>query len=190
MRLIAKLAALAGLVACAIAGPTAALAQSRVMEIDTGRVYTETAAGRDMGAKLLQLREQLLQEIRVGQAEVTAQAEQLRIASEGLTAEEVRASPTLARQRVALEASRARQEQLDVATERDFWTAAGDAKDEYEQQLAAVISEVMNTRQAQEWRARPPSQPVVPETDGTAEVIALADQRFTTINVTRPTTSH
>lgn len=195
MRIMSCLAA-AALVAVALSAAPEASAQrnrnnaSTVVAINYERVLAESALGRDLAAKLQQVRQQVGTEAQALQPEgqsIEQERQRLQQATRNLTPEQVRNSSTWNPQFEAL-ANRLEQfQRRGAALQGDYECTQLIALREFDRQVSPVVRSVMESRGAGVVLDARNVQLVLPDHDITATVIQQLDQNqgTRTANVTR-----
>jgi outer membrane protein len=179
------------LAAAALAGALAvcphALAQQAgtIIVMDAERIIGQTIAGRDMQQRLQAIAEQMQGELTPEQTSLQQEQQRLTQATQGQTAEQVRANSQLTQQIEAFQRRSQTFSQRQVGLARDLEYTRAQAFQEFQRQTAPIIQEVMQQRGASAALEASIVSRYAPSVDATADIISRIDQRVRTINVTR-----
>jgi Skp family chaperone for outer membrane proteins len=185
---------------CAVAAIAAAVALSpdasaqrrgqatSVVVVNYQRVVAESALGRDMAAKLQQVRTEVAAEAQTlgpeGQS-IEQERQRLATATRNMTPDQVRNSTTYAPQFQALQERLEQYERRGRALQGDFECTQMIALRDFNQTVSPVVRSTMEARGAGVVLDAGNIQFVQPEFDVTSTVIQQLDQNNRTMNVTR-----
>jgi Skp family chaperone for outer membrane proteins len=193
MRFMNAMCAVAAIAAAITLTPDAS-AQRRnnqattVVVVNYQRVLTESALGRDMAAKLQQVRTEIATE---GQAlapegqSIEQERQRLATATRNMTPDQVRASTTYAPQFQALQGRLDQYERRGRTLQGDFECTQAIALRDFNQTVSPMVRSAMESRGAGVVLDASNIQFVQPEFDVTTTIIQQLDQNNRTMNVTR-----
>lgn len=196
MRLMSVLSA-AALAAAVFVLPSDADAQRRgqgasVVVLNVQRVIAESALGRDMAARLDQVRQQVLQEAQALQPEgqsIEQELQRLRESTRNMSAEQIRNSSTYGPQFESVQQRLAQFQQRGQVLQGDFECSQIFALRDLERQLSPVVRSVMESRGAGVVLSSASVQYASPDQDITQAVIQQLDQTARTATVARHSVS-
>ena len=192
MRIMSAMCAVAAIAAAIVLTPDAS-AQRRgqattVVVVNYQRVLAESALGRDMAAKLAQVRQQVQAEAQSlapeGQS-IEQERQRLATATRSMTAEQVRNSTTYAPQFEALQGRVEQFQRRGAALQGDYECSQALALRDFNQTVSPIVRSTMESRGAGVVLDASNIQFVQPEFDVTTTVIQQLDQANRTMNVTR-----
>lgn len=192
MRLM-NFACAAALAVAALGTSTAAFAQrghggTTVIVVNFQRVVSESALGRDLTTKLQAIQQQVTQEAQALAPEQQAiQEEQQRLATaaRNMTADQIRASATLAPQFQALQTRMQQFQQRGQALQGDFECTQLIAFRDYDHTLSPIVRTIMTGQGAGAVLNAANVQTVDPQFDVTNTVIQQLDAASRTATVAR-----
>ena len=192
MRVMSAMCAVAAIAAAVALSPDAS-AQRRgqattVVVVNYQRVLTESALGRDMAAKLQQVRTEVATEAQTLQPEgqsIEQERQRLATATRNMTPDQVRNSTTYAPQFQALQGRLEQYERRGRTLQGDFECTQAIALRDFNQVVSPIVRSTMESRGAGVVLDASTIQFAQPEFDVTATVIQQLDQNNRTMNVTR-----
>lgn len=159
-----------------------------VIVVNSARVLTDTALGRDMAAKLTTIRQQIGTEIQAlapEQQAIEAEQASLGQATRGMTPEQVRNNASLAGRIQALQTRMQAFQTRQQSLQGDFECSRALAIRDFERQVTPIVRQIMEQRGAGVVLDAAQVQVVADGFDITQAVVAQVDATARTANVAR-----
>lgn len=158
-----------------------------VLVLDGARLIRDSAAGKDMTAKLTAIGTTIQNESRAGAQPLETEAQALQKATAGLSPAQIRANADLRTRVEAFERRLQTQEAADQRRGQELQLTELRAREEFNRVVGPVVQETVAARGGLILLDRGDVSYAVPGVDITADVIERLDQRVRTVNVTRQT---
>lgn len=171
-----------------LAQPRGGGQSTTVIVVNSARVLTETALGRDMAGKLATIRQQIGAEIQAlapEQQAIEAEQASLGQATRGMTPEQIRGNSSIAGRIQALQTRMQAFQTRQQGLQGDFECSRALAIRDFERQVTPIVRSLMEQRGAGVVLDAAQIQVVADGFDITAQVIQQVDAAARTANVAR-----
>ncbi|MDX2238816.1 MAG: OmpH family outer membrane protein [Hyphomonadaceae bacterium] len=186
MRIVSLIAAGAALALAPVAAMSAHAQQAgTVVVFNYDRVLADSTAGNDLETKLNQIRDQMRAEVQPEQQALQAENQRLASATQGQTADAIRANPQLTQQINDFQRRGQALAQREQTLARDLQYTQAQAVAEFDRQLTPIVREVMTARGAAAVLNTNSVALYSPTADVTDDIMTRFNNSVRTITVTR-----